>query len=388
MGPFEYGFFIESCSLSGMRGRICPPVDKEISYATKAVRELLLESGLSPDAAADLLLRIADRIHALEPQLAADLNVTRGIAGLPGAPQALNARSTADPHPAVQPAPHHPVSPLMTTASFDGHLVFVYGSLKARHANHGYLGGGAFLGRRLLIGAHLHNLGAYPMAVLNQDSEAVLHGELYRVDTAGLAQLDRLEGYPGYYNRSRCRLSDGTVAWVFHGQSDQVSQAPRLSNGDWATTPVLHYGSNLDPSRLARRCPDWDGHGLVVELDGWSWAIDKQAHGSTIHGYAGIRLRPDSSTWGVVTHLSGSDIEELDVCEGVSGGHYVKTTVTVKSRCGAAFEVLTYVPGDSFRRSGLVAAAAYRNHILTGLDHWELPAAWRSTLDASLSTTA
>jgi gamma-glutamylcyclotransferase (GGCT)/AIG2-like uncharacterized protein YtfP len=276
----------------------------------------------------------------------------------------------------------------MSTSSPDRHLVFVYGSLKAGHYNHGCLDGGTFLGRRRLIGAHLHDLGSYPMAVFTPGSEAVIHGELYSVDAAGLARLDRLEGYPGYYDRSRRRLSDGTVAWLYHGQPDQVAEAPRLPHGDWASTPVLHYGSNLDPNRLAWRCPDWDGHGLVVELERWSWAIDKQAQGNANHGYAGIRPCPDSSTWGVVTHLSGSDIEELDDCEGVWRGHYVKTTVTVRSRCGAEFEALTYVPGDAFRGPGLVAAADYRDYILTGLAYWELPVAWRSTVDASLSTTA
>lgn len=276
----------------------------------------------------------------------------------------------------------------MTTSSPDRHLVFVYGSLKAGHYNHGCLDGGTFLGRRRLIGAHLHDLGSYPMAVLSPGSEAVIHGELYSVDAAGLARLDRLEGYPGYYDRSRQHLSDGTVASVYHGQPNQVAEAPRIPHGDWSTRPVLHYGSNLNPSRLAERCPEWDGHGLVVELDDWSWAIDKQAQGSSIYGFAGIRPCPDSSVWGVVTHLSDNDIEELDGREGVWGGHYVKTEVTVRSRCGAEFVALTYVPGDAFRRPGLMATAAYRNHILTGLAHWALPAAWRSTVEESLCTTA
>ncbi len=267
------------------------------------------------------------------------------------------------------------------------HRVFVYGSLKAGQDNHGWLNGGESLGRRRLIGAHLHDLGAYPMAVLKPGSEAVIHGELYSVDPAGLARLDRLEGYPDYYDRSRCRLSDSSAAWVYHGLPAQVAKAPRIPHGDWATMPVLHYGSNLDPSRLAERCPAWDGHGLVVELEGWSWAIDKKSWSSSIYGYAGIRPCQDSSIWGVVTHLSESDIRKLDQCVGVQGGDYVKTTVTVRSRCGAMFKALTYVPGDAFRRHGLVATASYRNHILSGLAHWELPAAWRNTVDASLSTT-
>lgn len=267
------------------------------------------------------------------------------------------------------------------------YLVFVYGTLKRGHSNHHWLAGATFLGRRLLRGGRLYDLGPYPMAVLSTDKQAVIHGELFAVTQEGLARLDLLEGYPSFYERSQLILSTGQTAWVYHGLQEQVGDAPTIPLGDWGTNPVFHYGSNLDPRRLRERCPDWDEIGVVVELMDWSWAIDKRAYDSPIHGYAGIRPRPGSSTWGVMTNLSDAAIAELDWREGVAYGHYTKEIVAVRSHCGLMFDALVYVPAPRHRKDGLIATDAYRRHILEGLDHWELPAAWRNTLASSLSTT-
>ncbi len=104
---------------------------------------------------------------------------------------------------------------------------------------------------------------------------------------------------------------------------------------DWRSTPVFHYGSNLDARRLKQRCPDWDGEGLVARLDGWGWAIDKRS--DRYGGCAGIRPAANSWTWGVVTHLSDADLAALD----------------------------TYVSA----------------HIRAGLAHWSLPEDWCRSLD-------
>ena len=267
------------------------------------------------------------------------------------------------------------------------HNVFVYGTLKRGQDNHDCLSGSTYMGRRRLIGGQLHDRGLYPMALLTGRSDSVIHGELFCVSEAGLRRLDQLEGYPGFYDRTALQLSDGTTAWVYHGTSEQVTPYPCIPLGDWDTTPVLHYGSNLDRERLQQRCPDWDGDGVVVQLDGWSWAIDKQAWGNSAKGYAGIQPCSGAVTWGVVTHHTAADLKELDEAEGVDYGHYYRQQVLVRSDCGATFEALAYVPCDHRRRSGLRADPSYRRHILSGLDHWDLPVAWRTAVAKSLTTT-
>jgi gamma-glutamylcyclotransferase (GGCT)/AIG2-like uncharacterized protein YtfP len=266
------------------------------------------------------------------------------------------------------------------------HNVFVYGTLKRGLYNHYWIQDGSYLGRRRLIGARLHNLGRFPMALLTE-SDAVIHGELYRVSEAGLRHLDQLEGYPSFYDRTEVRLSDGSTAWIYHGTSQQVAPHPEVPLGDWDTTPVLHYGSNLNPVRLQQRCADWDGEGVVVQLKGWSWAIDKQALRTPTSGFAGIRPCAGARTWGVVTHHTTDDLAVLDQVEDVRNRHYRREKVVVRSLDGGTFEALTYIPCDHRRRSGLQAESWYKNHVLRGLDHWKLPAAWRSAVTESLCTT-
>ncbi|QPN66292.1 gamma-glutamylcyclotransferase [Synechococcus sp. CBW1006] len=57
--------------------------------------------------------------------------------------------------------------------------VFIYGSLKRGQSNHHWLRGALFLGRHRLAGDRLYSLGGYPMAVLEDHSSAVIHGEVF-----------------------------------------------------------------------------------------------------------------------------------------------------------------------------------------------------------------
>lgn len=265
--------------------------------------------------------------------------------------------------------------------------VFVYGSLKRNLHNHGHLNGSSFEGRARLAGARLYSLGAYPMAVLDQAANAWIHGEVFRVGRAGLACLDALEVYPDFYDRHLLPLSDGRVAWTYHGRAEQVADRVPVPFGDWGTTPVFSYGSNMDPEQLSDRCTRWDGDGLVARLEGWRWGINKRSR--TAGGCAGIAPEAGSHCWGVVHHLDPNDMEELDAREGAgTGRHYERESVTVTTSAGERFTVLTYVPVPQARSEGLVATAAYAKRILRGADHWELPSPWRQTLAAALLTTA
>jgi gamma-glutamylcyclotransferase (GGCT)/AIG2-like uncharacterized protein YtfP len=109
-------------------------------------------------------------------------------------------------------------------------LVFVYGSLKRGMANHQRLAGAHFAGAAQLGGLHLYDLGPFPMAVATDDPAAVLQGEIYGVDAAQLAELDRFEGVPRLYARQRHQLSDGRCVWVYVGCSQQVRHVQRITS--------------------------------------------------------------------------------------------------------------------------------------------------------------
>jgi gamma-glutamylaminecyclotransferase len=92
------------------------------------------------------------------------------------------------------------------------HLLFVYGSLKRGFSNHRLILHAAFVGDcrterryRLLV------FGSYP--ALSADGEQEIHGELYLVDEATLADLDVFEGEA--YCRSSVALADGRTAQAY-----------------------------------------------------------------------------------------------------------------------------------------------------------------------------
>jgi len=109
-------------------------------------------------------------------------------------------------------------------------LVFVYGTLKRGHGNHHWLAGAPFMGEAALLNVVLHDLGPFPMAV---PGEGLVRGEVYAIDAAGLARLDRLEGYPRLYDRRPLPLADGRTAWVYLGRPHQVRNVSAIVDGRW-----------------------------------------------------------------------------------------------------------------------------------------------------------
>lgn len=276
----------------------------------------------------------------------------------------------------------------MTHPINQSNRVFVYGSLKRGEPNHQWLYGAIFAGRARLLSAELYSLTSYPMAVLRPGSPQVIHGEVFVIDAEGLDRLDLLEGYPNYYDRQILNLSDGTMAWVYLGRDAVVEGHELVEFGDWASTPIFSYGSNMDPSQLQQRCPNWDGSGLAARVDGWRWGINKIANAGNGQDYAGITQDPEAHCWGVVHHLSRSDRQILDRREGIATGHYRHQIVTVKTSKGEIFAALAYVPEPAFTEEGLWANSEYQRRILNGAAHWGLESTWCSALRESFLTTA
>jgi gamma-glutamylcyclotransferase (GGCT)/AIG2-like uncharacterized protein YtfP len=108
--------------------------------------------------------------------------------------------------------------------------LFVYGTLKRGHGNHHWLAAAPFLGEAALPNVVLHDLGPFPMAV---PGEGLVRGEVYVIDAAGLARLDRLEGYPRLYDRRPLPLADGRTAWVYLGRPHQVRHVSAIVDGRW-----------------------------------------------------------------------------------------------------------------------------------------------------------
>lgn len=110
--------------------------------------------------------------------------------------------------------------------------VFVYGTLLAGEPNHRLLTGARLAhepGERAEIAQLERGLGPR----LRDGGEHAVAGEVYEVDEATLAALDRLEGHPRFYRRTRIALEDGAAVETYLLAPEQVEGRPVIDSGNW-----------------------------------------------------------------------------------------------------------------------------------------------------------
>jgi gamma-glutamylcyclotransferase (GGCT)/AIG2-like uncharacterized protein YtfP len=109
--------------------------------------------------------------------------------------------------------------------------VFVYGTLLAGEPNHRVLTGARLVAKaRTEAAFELRDLGPFPGLV--RGAHAVV-GEVYEVDEVTLAALDRLEGHPRFYRRTRIALDDGSLVQTYLLPPEQVEGRPVIASGNW-----------------------------------------------------------------------------------------------------------------------------------------------------------
>lgn len=128
------------------------------------------------------------------------------------------------------------------------HTILVYGTLRSGFGLNAVLrrSGAAYVGLDSIRGMEMYHLGGFPMICASDDPEATIHGEVYRVDDATLADLDSIEGFRSeghphnHYDRVKMQTSGGREVWVYtqgHPKDAprhaRVYRAPRISHGDF-----------------------------------------------------------------------------------------------------------------------------------------------------------
>ncbi|WP_027359763.1 gamma-glutamylcyclotransferase family protein [Desulforegula conservatrix] len=101
------------------------------------------------------------------------------------------------------------------------HMLFVYGTLKKGFGNHGLLANAEFKGNAITQEKYALYVAGIPF-VIKDESISHIHGELYVVNQATLAKLDRLEGHPDCYKRETIKVSleereaaEAIAAWIY-----------------------------------------------------------------------------------------------------------------------------------------------------------------------------
>lgn len=120
-------------------------------------------------------------------------------------------------------------------------LVFVYGTLKKGHGNHGliagfinvdhskYTGENKFVGHDKILG-RIYSLGGFPG--LKEHPDGKVHGEVYEVDAPTLERLDRLEGHPHMYERRLIETVEGKKVWTYF-YNGNVDNRHFIRSGIW-----------------------------------------------------------------------------------------------------------------------------------------------------------
>ena len=122
--------------------------------------------------------------------------------------------------------------------------IFVYGSLRRGMHNdiHRFFerteAEAEYLGTTVVKGK-MYSLGAFPYITepfpYDRQGEVVL-GEVYEIKSSRvklLKALDRLEGYPSFYNRKMVSTALGEV-WVYF-IPNRTEVSPQVPNGDWVS---------------------------------------------------------------------------------------------------------------------------------------------------------
>ncbi|MEY3175150.1 MAG: hypothetical protein RLZZ436_3064 [Planctomycetota bacterium] len=130
------------------------------------------------------------------------------------------------------------------------------------------------------------------------------------------------------------------------------------------------YGSNLSKGRKQNRT------GLIrravrAKLPDYRLVFNKQGAAGGV--YANIRREPGEVVWGVVYLCDSNAMAELDLWEGVMGGHYDRTAITVELEDGSPCNAEVYVAGERYVVEEQSPSKEYLDCILTGANEHQLP---------------
>lgn len=112
-------------------------------------------------------------------------------------------------------------------------LVAVYGSLREDFGNHRVLerNDAQKLSTERIGGFKMYSMGGFPFIQTATDEDMITI-EVYAVPITGLPDLDRLEGYPSFYDRKLVQTSKGQ-AWIYFIDNERTSGYPPVVDGDW-----------------------------------------------------------------------------------------------------------------------------------------------------------
>lgn len=110
--------------------------------------------------------------------------------------------------------------------------LFVYGTLRRGEANHHLLLRATYVREAVTPPAYtLFACDGHP--AMGDGGTTTVVGEVFDVDDATLATIDRLEDHPTWYRRQLIVLADGDSAWAYLLPPHFTEGRARIAGGDW-----------------------------------------------------------------------------------------------------------------------------------------------------------
>jgi gamma-glutamylcyclotransferase (GGCT)/AIG2-like uncharacterized protein YtfP len=134
------------------------------------------------------------------------------------------------------------------------------------------------------------------------------------------------------------------------------------------------YGSNMDPSQMARGCPSARVSGIGILRD-YKFIINEE-------GLATIVPEAGRNVYGVLWAVSAEDVQRLDEYEDVAGGLYSRAAVKVTLMRAAVSNAFVYVAANDKPGSPM---SPYIETILAAATRHGLPAPYILELRAWLA---
>lgn len=145
------------------------------------------------------------------------------------------------------------------------------------------------------------------------------------------------------------------------------------------------YGSNMNPSQMAQRCPEYRTIGVARLVD-FRLCFPRFSRARNCAS-AGIEPAPGSAVWGVLYDVSEADLPVLNYHEGynpqgqaAANRHILRKVTALRLGGSQPVQAMTYfaVPDGTAGRP----SAAYMQIILDGAEYHGLPKAYVAALAA------
>ena len=261
------------------------------------------------------------------------------------------------------------------------HIVFVYGTLRRNMSNNALLSTSTHLGSGRTKEKFVMYSRSIPFVSKSQRVSSIL-GDVYEVDSATLASLDRLESYcpsspeSSWYSRSLTEVEMGSTTVTAYCYFNEQEQAPIVLSGDFKHAASVHeqaddvwyfaYGSNMNPARMIKRNMNFTRR-IPGTLSGYDLAFNKIAYSKPGVAYANMMPSDEGVVHGILYRVPLLDLPNLDVAEGVSSGHYFRKELQIVTATGIQAAVC-YIACEDKVVEGLTPEDVYKNHILCGSD--------------------